>query len=100
MKRSERSRRSVRIQPGKSNSRAADALRAGVVEVLQKIVCRQFDVLVAPLGSPVLTGDEAHPVQAPEVAVDEGVAPLGLVGCPIREAEVPRAVLVPRVRLE
>ena len=60
----------------------------------------QLDLLVPPLGRPVVAGDEAHPVDAPEVAVDEGVARLGLVGGAVGQAEVPRGVLLPRVRLE
>ena len=57
-------------------------------------------VLVAPLGGAVVARDQAHPVDAAEVAVDERVARLGLVGRPVGEPEVPGGVLVPRVRLE
>src|ERR1700757_1772083 len=50
------------------------------VQPLQQIVGGQLDLLVPPLGRPVQAGDDAHPVDAPEVAVDERVPGLGLVG--------------------
>jgi hypothetical protein len=39
----------------------------------------ELDRLVAPLGRPIATGDEARAVDAAEVAEDEGVAGLRLV---------------------
>ena len=51
----------------------------------------ELDLLVAPLGRPVLTGDQPHPVNAPEVAVDEAVTRLRLVGSALREPEMPTA---------
>ena len=70
------------------------------VQALQQIVSGEFDVLMPPLGGPVLTGDEVHPVQAAEVAIHERVPSLGLVGGAIGEPQVPLGVFVPRVRLE
>ena len=40
----------------------------------------ELDLLVPPFGRPVHAGDDAHPVDAPEVAVHEGVPGLRLVG--------------------
>src|ERR1700752_4174439 len=67
----------------------------GVVERLQEVVRGQLDLLVAPLRRAVVTGDQAHPVQPPEVPVDEGVAGLRPVGGALGEPEVPERVLVP-----
>ena len=53
---------------------------AGVVEVLQEFVGGELDLLVVPLCGPVLARDQTHPVNAPEVAVDEAVAGFRLVG--------------------
>ena len=52
-----------------------------VVEALEQVVRGPLDLLVAPLGGTVETGDQPHPVHAAEVAVDERVARLRLVGC-------------------
>jgi hypothetical protein len=49
------------------------------VEELQQLVSDELDLLVAPLRSPVVAGDQAGAVQATEVPVDECVARLGLV---------------------
>ena len=65
------------------------------VELLEQIVGGELDVLVAPLGRPVDAGDQAGPVDPPEVAEHEGVAGLRLVGGPDGQPEVPRRVLVP-----
>src|SRR4051794_40213829 len=69
----------------------------GGVQQLQQVVGGQLDLLVPPLGRPVVAGDDAHPVHAAEVAVDERVAGLGLLGRALGEREVPRAVLGPGV---
>ena len=61
---------------------------------------RQLDLLVAPFGGAVLTRDQGGAVEATEVPVDEGMPGLGLVRGPLREAEMPFGVLVPRVRLQ
>ncbi len=50
------------------------------VEVLQKLVCCELDLLVPPLRREVVAGDQPHPVQTAEVAVDERVACLRLLG--------------------
>ena len=60
----------------------------------------ELDVLVPPLGSPVLTGDDAHAVQTAEVAVDEGVPRLGVVVGAIGEPEMPPGVFLSRVRFQ
>ena len=78
----------------------ASRLRTAGVEVLQQIVGGQLDLLVPPLGGPVVARDQAHAVQAAEVAVDERVPRLGLRARPLGEREVPRPVLVPRVPLQ
>ena len=61
---------------------------------------RELDLLVAPLRGPEVDGDDPGAVDPPEVAEDERVARLRLVRCPVGQAEVPRAVLVPVVRVE
>src|SRR5215471_18592859 len=66
------------------------------VEVLEQLVCRKLDLLVPRLRGSVRAGDQPHPVDPMEVAVDEGVARLRAHG----QAEMPFGVVVPRVRLE
>src|SRR4029079_12273293 len=83
--------------PGTSPVRRSGA---HAVEVLQQLVGSQLDVLVPPLGRAVDAGDQPGPVHAPQVAVDEGVARLGLVVGALGETEVPGRVVLPRVRLE
>src|SRR5262245_48200345 len=73
---------------------------AGPVEVVEEVAGGALDLLVLPLCGPVLARDESHAVDAPEVAVNERVAALGLVLRAVGEREVPSAVLVPRVVLE
>jgi hypothetical protein len=73
---------------------------AGLVEQLQQLVRGELDVLVPPLGCPVVAGDEPHPMQATEVAVDKRVPRFGLLRCTVGEAEMPLRVLVPAVRGE
>src|SRR6516162_3642168 len=46
-------------------------LRGQPVQPLQQVMGSQLDLLVPPLGRPVQAGDDAHPVDAPEVPVDE-----------------------------
>ena len=65
--------------------RTHEGSAAALVEVLEEVVGGQLDLLVAPLGGPVLAGDQAHAVEAAEVAVDEGVPSLGLVAGAIGE---------------
>src|SRR5207249_6644980 len=71
-----------------------------LVQSLQEVVGSQLDLLVPPLGRPVEAGDDAHPVDAPEIPVDKGVPGLGLVGGAIGEAEMPPGVLLPGVPLQ
>jgi len=70
------------------------------VKALEELVRGELDLLVPPLGRPVHAGDDAHPVDAPEVPVHEGIPGLGLVGGPLGQAEVPAGVLFPGVPLQ
>src|SRR5262245_66681272 len=70
------------------------------VQVLEQVVSRELDHLVAPFCGAIHAGDEAGAVDASEVADDEGVAGLRLVRRTIGQPEVPARVLVPRVTLE
>src|SRR4051794_16053112 len=72
----------------------------GGVQQLQQVVGDQLDLLVPPLGRPVVAGDDPHPVHPAEVAVHERVAGLGLLVRAVGEREVPGAVLGPRVPRE
>jgi hypothetical protein len=60
----------------------------------------ELDLLVPPLRCPVLTGDQAGPMDATEIPIDESVPSLRVVISTVGEPEVPLRVLVPRVRLE
>src|SRR5260370_5640831 len=60
----------------------------------------EFDLRVPPLGGPVVAGDDAHPVQPPEVAVDKGVPGLGVLAGTVGEPEVPAGVFLPGMRLQ
>src|SRR6266508_4621174 len=70
------------------------------VEILQELVCCKLDLLVPPLRGTVVVGDQPHPVQTAEVAVDKRVARLRLLGRTLGEAEMPGGVFVPGVRFE
>ena len=85
------------IDSGPALAARSGALR---VQVLEEVVGGQLDLLVAPFGGTELAGDQAHPVDAPEVAVDERVAALRLIGRPVGEAQVPGRVVVPGVGRE
>ena len=61
---------------------------------------RELDRLVAPLRRPENTRDDGRAMDPPEVAHDEGVAALGLVGRALGQAEVPGGVLLPGVLRE
>src|SRR5689334_11160006 len=65
------------------------------VQALQQVVGGELDILVPPLGGPVLAGDDAHAVQTTQVAVDECVPGLGLVLGGVGEPEMPPRVLRP-----
>src|ERR1022692_510192 len=73
---------------------------AGAVEMLQQVMSCELNLLVAPLRGPVLACDQAHAMDAAKVPVDERIPCLGLIGGTIGQAEMPRCVLVPRVRLQ
>src|SRR4051812_45627607 len=60
----------------------------------------ELDLLVTPFGRAVVAGDDPGAVDAAEVAVDERVARFGLVVGALGEPQVPRRVLLPRVRVE
>jgi hypothetical protein len=81
-------------------SRAAASRGALSVEVLQELVCCEFDLLVPPFRSTVVAGDQPHPVQAAEVAKDKRVARLRLLVRALSQAEIPGGVLLPGVRLQ
>src|SRR6185436_15142867 len=93
---------SDRVTGGDDTRRAASVgADAGLrVELLEQVVGGQLDLLVAPLRGPEHAGDQAAPMKAPEVAEDERVAGLGLVGGPGGQPEVPRGVFVPLVLVE
>ena len=63
-------------------------------------MCCELDLLVAPLGCPVVAGDQPHSMHAAEVAVHERVPGLRLLGGAFGEAEVPGGVFLPGVGLE
>lgn len=75
-------------------------LTTDLVQALKKLVRNDLDLFVAPLGGPVSTGDQAHPVDPSEVSVHEAVAGLGFIVCAIGEAEVPDGVVIPCVIFE
>ena len=79
---------------------AAASSGALSVEVLQELVRCELDLLVPPLRRTVLAGDQSHPVQTAEVAVDKRVARLRLLGRALRKAEMPGGVLLRGVRLQ
>jgi hypothetical protein len=60
--------------------RAHEGSAAALVEVLEEAVGGELDLLVAPFGGPILAGDQAHAVDAAEVAVDEVVPDVGRSG--------------------
>jgi hypothetical protein len=78
----------------------AFALSTHGVEELQEVVRCEFDFLVAPLRSSVMASNQPRSMEAAKVAVDERVPGFRLVRSAFRQAEVPLAVLLPRVRLE
>ncbi len=59
---------------------AAASLDALSVEVLQELVCCELGLLLPPLRGAVVAGDQPHPVQTAEVAIDERVVCLRLLG--------------------
>jgi hypothetical protein len=79
---------------------AAKSSAAALVEVLEQVVGGELDLLVVPFGGPVLAGDQAHAVEAAEVAVHEGVAGLGLAAGAVGQGQVPQGGLLPGVGLQ
>ena len=63
--------------------------------MLKELVCSKLDLLVSPLGGPVLACDQAHPMDTSEVAIDERVPSLGVIRRTLGKPQVPRAVVVP-----
>src|SRR6266508_4530919 len=61
---------------------------------------RQLYLLVPPLRSAVVTGNDARPMDSTEVPVDERVSGFCLVRRTLREPEVPFGVFGPRVGLQ
>ena len=74
--------------------------RPCVVEVLQELMGSELDLLVSPLGGTVLAGDQAHPVDALEVAIDECVSGVGVAARIVGESQMRRGVVVPGMRLQ
>src|SRR5438309_11502112 len=63
-----------------------------LVQVLEKPMGCELDLLVAPLRCTEMAGDDSRPMDAPEITEDEGIAGLGLVRGAIGQAHVPRCV--------
>jgi len=70
------------------------------VEALKQVVRGELDLLVAPLGSAEVAGDDARSMDAPEVAEDEGVPRLGLVVGARGQTQMPACVRLPIVLRE
>jgi hypothetical protein len=71
-----------------------------VSRYLEQLDCRKLDLLVPPLCGSVRAGDQLHPVDPTEVAIDEGVARMRAVLRAHGQAEVSFGVVVPQARLE
>ncbi len=80
--------------------RSSQRLSPSAVEVLQEGMSCLLDLLVSPLGGPVLAREQATPVESTEVTVGERVPGFGLLRRIVSESQKPFAVLMPRVRLE
>jgi hypothetical protein len=74
--------------------RFSSPLRALRIQILEKLVRSELDLLVPPFGSAVVAGDQAHPVQSPEVAVHKCIARLRLVGGAFGQSEVPERIVL------
>jgi hypothetical protein len=62
---------------------------SGGVELLEKVVGCQFDVFVPPLRRAVYAGDQSGAMDSPQVAIDEGVARLRVIGGTYGQTEMP-----------
>ena len=60
----------------------------------------KLNLLVAPLGRPVLAGDQPGSMDATKIAINERVSALGLVIGFLVKAEVPFGVVVPGVTFQ
>jgi len=60
----------------------------------------KLDLLLAPLGRPVLAGDQPGSMDAPKIAIDERISGLGLITRFVVEAEVPFGIVIPGVALQ
>jgi len=60
----------------------------------------KLNLLVAPLGRPVLAGDQPGSMDASKIAINERVSGLGLVIGFLVDAEVPFRVVVPGVTVQ
>jgi hypothetical protein len=85
---------SVRASIHRPQARARTLCRSSTpralgVQVLEKLVRGEFDVLVPPFGGAKVAGDQSHPVQPAEIAVHKRVARLRLVVGAVGQAEVP-----------
>ena len=96
-----------RVRPGRQPSPrrhalglSARALTRDGVQVLEQVMGGELDLLVPPLGGPVDAGDQGGPVHPAQVAVDKGVAGLGLIGRADGQAEMPGGVLRPGMSLQ
>jgi hypothetical protein len=56
---------------------------------LEKVVGCQFDVFVPPLRRAVYAGDQSGAMDSPQVAIDEGVARLRVIGGTYGQTEMP-----------
>jgi hypothetical protein len=79
----------------RGSEQLASGSRSAVVEVLQELMGGELDLLVSPLGRAVMTSDQSHPVDAPEVPIDECVSGLGVVARAVGESQMPCGVLAP-----
>jgi hypothetical protein len=98
-----RRRAVVNVRPSKIGPRGDRQLggsRSRLVEVLQELMSGELDLLMSPLRGPVLTGDQAHPMDAAEIAIDERISSLRVVARTVGESEMPSGVLVPGVRVQ
>src|SRR5205823_11967906 len=73
---------------------------ACLVQELKQLVRGQLDLLVTPLGRPVLAGDQSRSMDTAKIPIDERVAAFGLVRRFVVQPEVPFAVFVPCVSFE
>ena len=71
------------------------SIRSHVVEVLEELMRSELDILVTPLRGPVLTGNQARPMDAAKVPINECVSGLRIVAGTFCEPQMPLGVLIP-----